>query len=330
MTVEQATRTVAYGRAAQELALRRSELELAVHLGHVRTVPSPGADRRRVPQDEIDRLRAEPDFPDGLRERVRTVGTAQAAELARITGDRFTRLARTGHFTPVAFYLNRYRSVVWLYLAREVGETAARLPELLTGRAPREVRDRLEAGEDARPRDWRARRLQLLLRQAPDAWASAAAIASFLDPLQLAEVTPDPYERAHLEQLRPAPPPGRPESDAARAIADRLLLADDPDEILRLRTVLTHALRAARADRPAPRPRAAAPVPESAASVMPAAPAPSAEPGASKTLARPTAAGHHPPPRGPADRRPATRAGLRTALLARLRLRLRLGRARAG
>ncbi|MFI6412759.1 DUF6397 family protein [Streptomyces sp. NPDC050585] len=246
MSVDQIGHTVAYGKAAQELVLRRSEFDLAVHLGQVRTVPAPSGGRPRVPQEEIDRLRAEPDFPAGLRDRVRTVGTAQAAELAGISPDRFTRLARTGHFSPVAYYLNRYRAVVWLYLAREVVETAARHRELLTGRAPAGLRERLKAGEDARPRTWRARRRRLLMDQAWDAWARAAALASFLDPHELAAVVPDMDERARLERLRPPPPHGHPESPAARAVADRLLIADDPDEAAGLRAELAEALRAAR------------------------------------------------------------------------------------
>ncbi|MFG3498837.1 DUF6397 family protein [Streptomyces sp. NPDC047928] len=259
MTVEEAVPTVPFGRAARELELKRSEFELAVQLGHIRTVDDAdgvaGA-RRRVAQEEIDRLRASPDFPDGVRERVRTVGTAEAAELADITGDRFTRLARTGHITPVRFYLNRYRAIVWLYLAGEVREFAERHPDLLTGRLPREVRARLDGGEDVRPRNWRSRRLALLLRGAEDPWARAAAIASLLDPVALAEAVTDPYERAHLDRLRPRPPYGRPESPAARDAVDRLLLADDPDEILWHRLGLATALAAARATAPAPRPTA--------------------------------------------------------------------------
>lgn len=300
MTVAHTTHTVAQGRAAQELTLRRNEFDLAVHLGHIRTVPAPAGGRRRVPQEEIDRLCAEPGFPDGLRERVRTVGTAQAAELAHITGDRFTALARTGHFTPVAYYLNRYRAVVWLYLAREVEEAAARHRELLTGQLPTALRDRLQGGDDERPRTWRDRRLHLLLRREEDPWERAAVIASFLDPAQLAEEAADPYERTHLERLRPAPPHGHPERPAAREIADRLLRADDPDEILRLRTRLAEALREARAHRPAPRPEAA---PDTT-----------------------------PPPRPvPTDiPRPRSTARRRTGLLTRLRLPLRPRRAGTG
>ncbi|WP_073758909.1 DUF6397 family protein [Streptomyces sp. CB03234] len=256
MTVREAVtaHTVAYGRAAHRLELKRNEFGLAVQLGHVRTVPGADGGRRRVAEEEIERLRAAPDFPTGLRERVRTVGTASAAALASITGERFTKLARTGHFSPVTFYLNRYRAVVWLYVASEVREFAERHPELLTGRLPASVRAKLDAGEDARPRNWRARRLGLLLRQAEDPWAAAAAIASLLTAVQVAEVVGDPYERAHLDRLRPEPPHARPESLAARDIVHRLLLADDPDEILWHRMSLSLALDEARAHRPAPRP----------------------------------------------------------------------------
>ncbi|MEV4946529.1 DUF6397 family protein [Streptomyces sp. NPDC053755] len=291
MTVDDGARTLALGRAAQELELRREEFRLALQLGLVRTVPAAGPGgpagdgtagppgslgtgstrgsfgtggtrgpfgargaRRRVDRREIDRLRAAPDFPHGLRERVRAVGTAEAAALLSVTPDRFTKLARTGHFSPVRFYLNRYRTVVWLYLAGELGEFALAHRELLTGRLPRPVRERFEAGEDHRPRNWRARRLGLLLRSTEDPWERAAAIASLLDPVQLAEVADDPYERAYLDRLRPEPPSGRTESAAALEITDRLLLADDPDEILWHRLSLVLALDEAREQRQAPRP----------------------------------------------------------------------------
>ncbi|MFC8918713.1 DUF6397 family protein [Streptomyces sp. NPDC057116] len=256
MTVKEAAtaHTVAHGRAAQRLELKRKEFDLAVQLGHVRTVPGVEGGRRRVAEEEIARLRAAPDFPTGLRERVRTVGTASAAELASITGDRFTKLARTGHISPVSFYLNRYRAVVWLYVAGEVREFAERHPELLTGRLPAPVRARLAEGEDVRARNWRSRRLGVLLRQAEDPWTAAAAIASLLAPVTVAEVVGDPHERAYLDRLRPDPPYARPESLAARDITDRLQLADDPDEILWHRMSLSLALDEARVLRPAPRP----------------------------------------------------------------------------
>ncbi|MFF8609884.1 DUF6397 family protein [Streptomyces sp. NPDC015346] len=249
---------------------------------------------------EVDRLRAAPDFPEGMRERVRTVGTTEAAELLSITPDRFTKLARTGHFSPARFYLNRYRAVVWLYLAGELGEFAVTHQGLLSGRLPQEVRDRIDAGEDRRPRNWRARRLGLLLRATEDPWARAAAIASLLDPLQLAEVVDDPYERAHLDRLRPQPPSGLPESATAREIADRLMLADDPDEILWHRMSLALALDEAREERQAPRPGGGAVRGR----------------GAGPTATR--------PPRPPSFSRPPTRR-TRPTLLDRLRRRRRAG-----
>lgn len=69
--------TVAAGRAAQELGLKRGEFELAVHLGFVRTTAELAGGRPRVGCGEIDRLRSEDGFPDAVRARVRTVGTAE-------------------------------------------------------------------------------------------------------------------------------------------------------------------------------------------------------------------------------------------------------------
>ncbi|MFE7951046.1 DUF6397 family protein [Streptomyces sp. NPDC057426] len=238
--------------------------------------------RRRVERSEIDRLRSAPDFPAGLRDRVRAVGTGEAAALLAVPPDRFTRLARTGHFSPVRFCLNRYRAVVWLYLAGELGEFALTHPGLLTGRLPRQIRERVDGGEDRRPRNWRARRLGLLLRSTEDPWARAAAIASLLDPGQLSEVVDDPHERTHLQRLRPEPPSGRTESAAARDIADRLTVADDPDEILWHRMSLALALDEARADRPAPRP-------DTAPAPAPAPDAPTPRPPRAPVLIRPPA-----------------------------------------
>ncbi|MFC9386707.1 DUF6397 family protein [Streptomyces venezuelae] len=254
MTADEGARTVAQGRAAQELELRRDEFRLAVQLGLVRTVPVGEGGRRQVERCELDRLAAAPDFPAGLRERVRAVGTGEAAALLEITPERFTRLARTGHVSPVRFSVNRYRAVVWSYLAEEVAEFGLGRPALLTGRLPLDLRERLAAHEDLRPRNWRARRLGVLLRGTGDPWARAAAIASLLDPVQIAEVVDDPYERAHLDRLRPPAPPGMPVRAGAHEIAERLTRADDPDEILWHRMSLVLALDEARAERPAPYP----------------------------------------------------------------------------
>ncbi|WP_078489467.1 DUF6397 family protein [Streptomyces bikiniensis] len=287
-TADGGARTVTPARAAQELELKRDEFRLAVQLGLVRTVPVGEGGRRRVERRELDRLRAAPDFPAGLRDRVRAVGTGEAAALLGITADRFTRLARTGHLSPVRFSLNRYRAVVWTYLAEEVADFGRTCPALLTGRLPLELRERLAAREDLRPRNWRARRLALLLRAADDPWARASAIASLLDPLQVAEVVDDPYERAHLDRLRPPPPPGMPVPAAAREIADRLARADDPDEILWHRLSLALALDEARAASPAPYP-GEAPHPGEATGTAPVAPSVWAVPGARKTGVEPSA-----------------------------------------
>ncbi|MFD4370391.1 DUF6397 family protein [Streptomyces sp. NPDC058486] len=343
MTVDETTRTVTAARAAEELELRREEFRLAVRMGLIRTVPVPGADaavrdrggggaagrgqapeRRPVERAELDRLKAAPDFPAGLRERVRAVGAGEAAGLLSITPDRFARLARTGHLSPVRFYLNRYRTVIWLYVAAEVTAFGEEHPALLTGRLPAEVREREATGEDLRARNWRSRHLSLLLRGTDDPWVRAAAIASLLDPVQIAEVVDDPYERTHLDRLRPAPPPGFPLAGAAHEVADRLVRADDPDEILWHRMSLALALDEARADRQAPypgeRPR---PAPDPA-------PAPAPDPDAAPA---PDAVAGRPPGRprgervtGPPGRAPRTR---RSGVWARLRRSLP-GRSAAG
>lgn len=247
MSVMEISETLAAGRAAQELRLKRGEFELATQMGHVRTVGGALSGRRRVARGEVERLRRAAGFPDALRERVRTVGTAEGAELMDISPGRFTRLARAGYLVPVRFYLNRYRAVVWLYLAEELRAFASGEPGLLTGRLPRsgtltEPRGRTDrartrrgpdaepaeasaAGEeDCRPRNWRGRRIGLLLHESDDRWERAAIVGSVLDPVQLAELVPDPYERACLNRLRPDLAPGRPASEAARghgAAADR-------------------------------------------------------------------------------------------------------------
>ncbi|MFG3408299.1 DUF6397 family protein [Streptomyces sp. NPDC048142] len=246
--------TVAAGRAAQELGLRRAQFELAVHLGLIAVVGAPGGGRPRVREEEIARLREQPGFPDDLAERVRTVGTAEGAGLLNIAPARFTRLARAGCVSPVTFYLNRYRAVVWLYLADELAAFAAREPELLAGRTPPGMRTMLESGTDWRARNWRAQRIDRLLDRTPDPWARAAVQASALDPVQLAEVVDDPYERAYLVRVRPEPVFGRPGSMAAREAMGELTPADDPDEILWRRVNLALELDRAREDRPAPRP----------------------------------------------------------------------------
>ncbi|MFF9500068.1 DUF6397 family protein [Streptomyces sp. NPDC014656] len=333
MTVDGTTRTVTPARAAEELELRREEFRLAVRMGLIRTLPGPlpaadreGAvrdrgggrdrapERRPVERAELDRLKAAPDFPDGLRERVRAVGAGEAAGLLSITPGRFARLARTGHLSPVRFYLNRYRSVIWLYVAAEVTAFGAEHPALLTGRLPAGVREREAAGEDLRARNWRSRHLALLLRGTDDPWARAAAIASLLDPVQVAEVVDDPRERGHLDRLRPAPPPGFPVAGAAHEVAARLVRADDPDEILWHRVSLALALDEARAARRAPHP-GELPRPVAVSARAEPAGAGAGDGTGSRPRARPRAVrGARPPGRAPNPRRPGLLDRLRRSL----------------
>ncbi|MGW2615354.1 DUF6397 family protein [Streptomyces sp. NPDC001500] len=250
-------------RAARELDLKRAELDLAVHLGRIRTVPDDAGGAGRVSRAEIDRLRAQPGFPEALRTSVRAVGTAEGATLLDVPPTRFTRLARLGLVIPVSFYLNRYRAVVWLYLAEELSHFAADRTNafLFTGRTPEVLRSQLAAGVDLRPRNWRGRHLGFLLRRAQTPWQHAGALAAFLDPFQVAEIVEDPYERSHLNRFRPGPPahcaPGTP---AARLV-EKIMTAADPDEIEWLTADLRRTLDEARAGRPAPRPSVERPLP---------------------------------------------------------------------
>jgi hypothetical protein len=246
-------------RAARELGLKRTDFDLAVHLGHIRTVPDEGGGGRRVTRTEIDRLTAAEGFPESLRERVKAVGTTEGAGVLEVSAGRFTRLARLGLVVPVRFYINRYRAVVWLYLAEELERFAAdgqNAPLLNARRMPEALRGMVDAGVDLRARNWRGRHRGLLLRPADGPWESAGALAAFLDPVQIAEIVPDPYERSFLNRFRPGPPAhGAPGSPTAH-LAEKIMTADDPDEISLLRAELTAVLEEARARRPAPRPAA--------------------------------------------------------------------------
>ncbi|MCX4910818.1 DUF6397 family protein [Streptomyces sp. NBC_00878] len=248
--------SLAQSRAARELGLKRGEFDLAVRLGRIRTVPDEGGGGRRVARAEIDRVMSEDGFPEALRERVKAVGTSEGAALMGVTAARFAKFARLGFVVPVKFYLNRYRAVVWLYLAEELrqfAETEENAP-LLNGRTPEGLRDQLDAGLDLRARNWRGRHMGFLLRQSEDPWVRAAAVASLLDSAQVAEIVPDPYERAYMNRFRPEQTThGAPDSPAAH-VAARIMTAEDPDEISWLRSDLANALREAREQRRAPRP----------------------------------------------------------------------------
>ncbi len=253
--------TLAMGRAARELELRTGEFELATQLGEVRTTPTVAADgrpggagapgRRRVPAEEVARLQAEPGFPDALRERVRTVSTTEAAALMGIGPGRALRLTRAGCFDPVRFYVNRYGAVVWLYLASEVTDFADREPDLLRGNTPTAMRVMLDNGQDRRARQWRTRRVGQLMGQTDDPWESAAVIAAVLPPEELASVAENPLERSLLRRLRPTLASTITATPAAREAHDRVLTADDFDEVMWYRIHLTRSLEQARNDKPA-------------------------------------------------------------------------------
>jgi Family of unknown function (DUF6397) len=249
--------TCAPSRAARELSLKRGEFDLAVHLGRIRTVPDEGGGGgRRVEHAEIDRLRSQEGFPETLRDGVKAVGTTEGANIMDVSVTRFTRFARLGLIVPVKFYLNRYRAVVWLYLTEELRQFAAdeKNARLLTGRTPEVLRSQLGTGLDLRARNWRGRHLGFLLRQAQNPWERAGAVAAFLDPAHIADVVKDPYERSHLNRFRPAPPAhGTPGSPAAH-LAEKIMTADDPDEIGWLRNDLARGVEEARAYGPAPCP----------------------------------------------------------------------------
>ncbi|CAL9573768.1 hypothetical protein SUDANB106_04905 [Streptomyces sp. enrichment culture] len=254
-----AAETVPLGEAHRMLGIRPRELELAVELGALATVAPRREDHsRRVPVAELARLRTEEGFPATLRERLRLVGAREGAALLGVTPLRFARLARAGCFGPVRFSLNRYRAVVWLYLASELraaGQRAAEhQPALLGGPLPEGLRRILAEGEDRRPRHWRNRRIAQAVRRTDDPWAVAAAHAAVLTPEVLEEAVPDPAERARLEELRPRLTTARPESLAARRIVRGLLTADGEEEVLWHRLGLMLALGTARSARPLRRP----------------------------------------------------------------------------
>ncbi|MFI0740663.1 DUF6397 family protein [Streptomyces sp. NPDC021100] len=230
-SVSAAESGVPFGRAARELGLKVGELDLAVQLGEVRTVASGPEGPWRVLGEDIERHRSAEGFPDALRARLRTVGTAEGAELAGIAPARFTRLARGGLLVPVRFWINRYGAVVWRYLASDVVEFAERRPALLTGRLPADLRAASDDGGDRRGMRWRGLRVEQLEAQAGDPWRRAAAAAAVLSPDRLVPAVPDPVARAWLGAHRPALTSARPSAPAGRAAVEGLVFADGPDEV---------------------------------------------------------------------------------------------------
>ncbi|MEU6813958.1 DUF6397 family protein [Streptomyces sp. NPDC046860] len=246
-------------RAARELVFKRYEFDLAVQLGRIRTVPDEAIGGGwRVARTEIARLQAQPGFPETLRERVRVVGTKEGASLMGVSEGRFARLARLGLLVPVRFYLNRYRAVVWLYLAEELRQFVASgdHADLIKGTTPETLRTQLASGLDLRPRNWRGRHLGFLLRQAEDPWTRAGAVAAFLPSAQIAEIVRNSQERARLERLRPyLPEHGAPGSSSA-LLGERIMTAQDADEIAWLSADLARHLEAARIPTRRPKPSA--------------------------------------------------------------------------
>ncbi|MEU9571858.1 DUF6397 family protein [Streptomyces massasporeus] len=270
--------TCAPSRAARELGLKRGEFDLAVNLGLIRAMPDEGGGGPRVALAELNRLRSGDGFPDALRGRVATVGTTAGAELMDVAPTRFTSLARYGLLIPVKFYLNRYRTVVWLYLAEELRQFAAEgsHARLLTARrTPTEIREGLKAGMDRRPRNWRGRHVGFLTRQAgDDPWARAAAVACLLDPADVADVVRDPRERTRLARCLPRlPAHGAPGSPTAE-LAETLMTASEPDEVAWFRADLAHTMEMARRHRPMVDTLSPAATAATAATAAPAALAP--------------------------------------------------------
>ncbi|MFI1097992.1 DUF6397 family protein [Streptomyces sp. NPDC020917] len=237
-------------KARDELDLDYDEFEVALQVGEVRTVVcGPGV--WKVPRSELTRVRATRGYPETLLDRLRLVSSEGAAEAMGIGRDRFVRLARAGCVRPVRWYVNQYRAVVWLYLAREAAEFAAENRGVLAGRLPAALREAAD-GADQRARGWRARRTRQLVRDAADAWEEAAVWAALLGPEIAAEAVPDPCERARLHGLRTALPPGRPGRATPEQVRS-ITTADAPDEIAAGLVALAEALGRARTGQPVPR-----------------------------------------------------------------------------
>ena len=155
-------------RARDALGLEYDEFDVAVQIGEIRTVTC-GPRAWKVPPEEVDRLRAEKGHPQPLRDRVRLVTSAEAARQLGIGRERFVRLTRAGYVRPVRWYVNRYRALVWMYLASELPALAERSPALLRGPLPEGLREAVaDEGEDQRARGWRSRRVAQLVRDAYD------------------------------------------------------------------------------------------------------------------------------------------------------------------
>jgi hypothetical protein len=275
-------RTLTLNRAREELGLDFPEFELALQLGEIATVGS--GDSLRVPAREIARLQDADGGTQALLVRIELVSSTNGAELIGISRERLLRLTRAGFVRPVRWYVNRYRALVWLYLASELRDFAAGSPALLSGRLPAAVRESADGDDDQRPRGWRSRRVGQLVRDAPGAWEEAAVWAALLGQEITDSAVPDPYERTRLRRIRAALPSGRPGPLADAGLIRRLTTADHPDEIALGLVALADALGRARAGEPAPTVVPVGPaVPAGSSTAGPAVPVvagPAAVPGA--------------------------------------------------
>ncbi len=252
---EDPPQTFTLNRAREELDLPFAEFELALQLGEIGTVTCGGADRRRVSATELARVRDQDGGTVGLLSRIELVNTTAAADLLGVGRDRLLRLTRAGFVRPVRWYVNRYRALVWLYLAGELREFAVARPALLAGRLPAELRGAQAEGVDLRPRGWRSRQVARLVKDAPGPWAEAAVWAALLGPEVTDEAVPDPHERRRLRGIHTVLPHGRPGPLAGTALIRRLTVADAPDEIAAGLLALAEALGRARAgERVPPKP----------------------------------------------------------------------------
>ncbi|SEG77700.1 hypothetical protein SAMN05216223_110266 [Actinacidiphila yanglinensis] len=238
--------------ARDALGLAYDEFDLAVQIGEVPTVAC-GSSNWMVGSREVRRLSAEDGHPLPLLDRLRLVGSPEAAKELGVGRERFVRLARAGHIRPVRWYVNRYQALVWMYLARDLPLLAERSPALLRGPLPEGLRAAVADGEDERARGWRSRRVAQLVRDAYDAWDEAAVWSALLGPELVDSAVPDPYERAHLRRLRAVLPPGRPGPTTPERIR-AITTADHPDEIGLGLVALADALGRARKLRHAPGP----------------------------------------------------------------------------
>lgn len=248
-------RTLTLNRAREELGLPFAEFELALQLGEIATVTDRGAERPRVPEAELARLRGQDGGIEALLSRIELVNTTAAADLLGVGRDRMLRLTRAGSVRPVRWYVNRYRALVWLYLAGELREFAVARPSLLAGRLPAELRAAEAEGVDLRPRGWRSRQVTRLVKDAPGPWEEAAVWAALLGPEVTDGAVPDPHERRRLRGIHTLLPYGRPGPLAGTALIRRLTVADAPDEVATGLLALADALSRARAgERVPPRP----------------------------------------------------------------------------